>query len=172
MPTMHFRKIGKASLKLNHKALDAAVNQTLKDFQKIAIAAHEETTENWKHDVKFHARRMDFPGKSGQEGVAVKVWTDDVVWGYVDEGTKPHDIRPKKPGGVLAFPSAFAPKTQPRSLKSGAGSSGGPVVVTQAVHHPGTKARNFSAMLQRKLDNIYGVMINAVFTKFGPHIFG
>ena len=172
MPVMTFRKIGKAQLKLNHRELDAAINQALKEFQEVAIAAHEETTENWEHKVVFRAKRMDFPEKSVQPGVAVRVWTDDEIWRYVDEGTKPHEIRPKKAGGVLAFPSMFKAKTQPQSLKSGAGASGGPVVVTQAVQHPGTKARNFSAMLQRKLDNIYGVMINNVFRKFGPRIFG
>jgi len=40
--------------------------------------------------------------------------------GYVEFGTRPHDIRPKKPGGVLVF------------------TVGGTKVYTKLVHHPGT----------------------------------
>ena len=41
--------------------------------------------------------------------------------GYVEFGTKPHEIRPKKPGGVLVF------------------TINGTKVFTKLVHHPGTQ---------------------------------
>jgi hypothetical protein len=44
---------------------------------------------------------------------------------YVHEGTRRHVIRPRNPGGVLAFPS------------------GGRTVFARSVNHPGTRARPF-----------------------------
>lgn len=45
--------------------------------------------------------------------------------GYVEFGTKPHEIRPKSEGGVLVF------------------KINGTTVFTKLVHHPGTKAQPF-----------------------------
>jgi len=50
---------------------------------------------------------------------------------FVHEGTKPHVIRPKNPGGVLAF------------------MVGGNMVFTRKVNHPGTKKNPF---LQKGVD--------------------
>jgi len=166
---MTWRKTGK-SLAFNDASLNADMTKAIKEFEKIALAEHEKVTETWEHKPKFRARRSDWTGS--ERLVAVHVWTDDDIWRYVDEGTKPHVIRPKNPDGLLVFPSSFKPKTQPRSLSSGAGASGGPMVFAKEVHHPGTKPRNFTAMLQRKLENIFSVMINAVFKAHGPRIMG
>lgn len=54
---------------------------------------------------------------------------------YVHGGTKPHVIRPKQPGGVLAF------------------SVGGVMVFTRKVNHPGTKANPF---YERAIDQSEG----------------
>ena len=47
--------------------------------------------------------------------------------GYVEFGTRPHEIRPKKEGGVLVF------------------NVGGRKVVTRKVNHPGTKPHPYVA---------------------------
>ena len=44
---------------------------------------------------------------------------------YVNDGTRPHQIRPKSPGGVLRF------------------RVGGRIVYAKVVNHPGTRARPF-----------------------------
>lgn len=44
---------------------------------------------------------------------------------YVNDGTRPHIIRPRRPGGVLRF------------------QAGGRTVYARVVHHPGTRARPF-----------------------------
>lgn len=170
MPVVTMRRIGARISEPRFADLDAAMAKAMRDFEKIAVEAHEETTQNWEHDVEFKSRRERW-NEPGNDQAVVRVWTEDDVWHYVDRGTKPHEIRPRK-AKVLAFPSVFTPKTQPRSLKSGSGSVAGPTVFSKGVRHPGTKARNFSAMLQRKLDNVYGVMINKVFAKFQRTILG
>lgn len=67
--------------------------------------------------------------------LGVKVMSDRVIIGpdaarapyarYVEFDTKPHTIRPKKPGGVLAF------------------RMNGQLVFAKSVNHPGTKAQPF-----------------------------
>lgn len=72
------------------------------------------------------------------------------IWFYVDKGTKPHIIRPKKPGGMLRFSPGFAPKTAFRARFGGAGKSTGKPVFRRLVHHPGNKARDFSGVYREE----------------------
>jgi hypothetical protein len=60
----------------------------------------------------------------------IKVGSDSDHALFVHDGTKPHIIRPKKPGGVLVFPGATA-----------AGPNG--LVFARIVHHPGTKPNRY-----------------------------
>jgi hypothetical protein len=104
------------------------------------------TTRTWQNRPEFQTL-VEVKGQT----VTVLVGTDDRIYRYVDLGTRPHPIFPKKPGGVLAWPGAFTPKTTPGSLKSGAGSSGGDTVFAAYVlRHPGTAPRGFSEMIEKK----------------------
>jgi hypothetical protein len=62
---------------------------------------------------------------------------------YVHEGTKPHDIRPRK-AKVLAFPAAGS------GTLSGRVKKGGRVIFAKRVRHPGTKANPFMLRGARK----------------------
>lgn len=67
---------------------------------------------------------------------------------WLDEGTKPHPIRPVN-AKVLAFPAAYSAGSSPGSPGERpmvfSGRSSGPTVFAQEVMHPGIKARNWSA---------------------------
>jgi len=77
------------------------------------------------------------PVKTGnlRQSLGVKVESNKVIIGpnihqapyapYVEFGTQPHDIKPKKPGGVLVF------------------TINGTKVFTKLVHHPGTQAQPY-----------------------------
>lgn len=77
------------------------------------------------------------PVKTGKlrGSLGVKVMSDRVVIGpdasiapyapYVEFGTKPHEIKPKSPGGVLVF------------------KMNGKTVFARKVHHPGTQPQPF-----------------------------
>jgi HK97 gp10 family phage protein len=74
------------------------------------------------------------PVKTGRlrTSLSIRVDTDKVTIGpdtpyagYVEFGTKPHQIRPKKPGGVLMF------------------TMGGQKVFARSVQHPGTRAQPY-----------------------------
>jgi len=107
----------------------------------------EATTKTWQHKVEF---KENVSAGKGLGGIVAEVSTTDEIYGYVDQGTKPHIIRPKKAGGRLAFPSIFSAKTKPRVLGSTAGQRGPQDTFAQEVHHPGTEAREFGKMIEVK----------------------
>jgi len=135
-------------IKPSRLRVDVLRLELLNAIRKVGRATRREfeaTTKNWKHQVKFEMLI------SLKDGPTALVETGDEIYGYVDQGTRPHTIRPKKPGGVLAFPSVSVPKTRPGSLKSGRGKRGGPTVFTREVRHPGGKARGFSKQIKKKM---------------------
>ncbi|GAG19960.1 unnamed protein product, partial [marine sediment metagenome] len=117
---------------------------------------YQKTTKYWKHKVGFR-------GRLSERGMVttIEVGTDDEIYGYVDEGTGKaaghgglYPITPKKPGGVLAFPSMSTPKTKPGRLRSGYGRKGKTTVFAKKVMHPGIKPRGFSPQIKKKMEPV------------------
>ena len=124
-----------------YNAMKRCATQVKRDYKK--------TTQSWSHQPEFK-ESVSIAGP----GPILQVWTEDLIYKFVDEGTKPHEIwagiyTGKSDKKVLAFGSKFTPKTQPRVLGSGPGFSGGDVLFRPFVEHPGTKAREFSEMIQK-----------------------
>lgn len=119
-----------------HAAMSELVKgmyDTTKDFE-ILLAS---PTLTWEDKPKFERTVREEP----KQIVAVTSTTQDkYVW--TSDGTKPHKIRARKPGGVLAFREQKRAKTAPGSLLAQTAQYGNPVTA-QEVDHPGTKARNF-----------------------------
>jgi hypothetical protein len=114
-------------------ALDGAAEGAKVDF--------ETTTATWQHKV-------DFAIDKHAEDKRV-VGTDDEIYGYVNEGTRPHLIVAH--GKALAFPGGgFRPKTRVKVIGSNAGSKGGATVFRPKVQHPGTDARKFDEAIAEK----------------------
>lgn len=127
-----------------------------KDFEK--------TTATWKEQPKFEAEiSLMHPGPT------VLVGTDDEIYNYVDRGTKPHIIRPKRRGGKLAFtwggPGSYRAKTKPRTLASYPGGATGATTVLPIVHHPGTEAREFSQTIAEVWKSKYKRRMEAALKK-------
>lgn len=170
MPTVAFRALGPiAKGKLfNDRAVRRAVIEALSDFEKIALRAAKTIDQSFEtpFEWKFFANRLFVAA------MEARVWTDDPRFRWLDEGTRPHVIRPKREGGVLVFPSQFTPKTSPQRLESRPGGSSGELVFTKVVHHPGTKARNYSRQLRLLLDNRFRQMLDDAFDRAAPDAFG
>lgn len=91
--------------------------------------------ERLARQVEGVARR-NAPRKTGELAKSIHAYrAGSAVWFIaaeapyslpVHEGTRPHTIRPKKPGGVLRFPGR-----------------GGMVVYTKKANHPGTAPQPF-----------------------------
>ena len=148
------KEIKPSAMKVDAMALELVkgMREVGKEIQK----DFEKTTKTWKHKPKFVQTFAIKPGV----GPELLVGTDDEIYRYVDEGTKPHLIfagiyTGKSNKKALAFPSKFGAKTKPGVIGSTAGMSGGPTVVRPYVSHPGTKARHFDKEIQKKWTKLY-----------------
>lgn len=112
-------------------ALGIVAVTALQDFQGIV--------RGWEHKPEFRIVKEDDH---------VSVGTDDDVFKFVDEGTRPHTIRARR-AKFLRFMAGARAKTTPGSLRSGSG-GGGSLMFRRSVNHPGSKARGFSKMVAKR----------------------
>lgn len=115
----------------------------------------KKTTATWTHKVTFEMkvslRRVAAEGW-------VKVWTTDEIFGYVNDGTRPHMMGPIRPVNkkALRIPTGGTkPKTRPRRLASYKGGARGPFVLrksTKQFMHPGTEKRDFTGVITRRIE--------------------
>ena len=120
--------------------LDDAKDEALKDFEK--------TTATWSHGV-------DFAAKKQADGYLLG--TDNQIWKWGDKGTKAHTIVASK--RALRFRGGYKAKTRPAWIGSGAGGATGSVVFRKIVHHPGTKARNWSTLIGKRWRSLLGTYV-------------
>jgi hypothetical protein len=135
---------------LNEKAMRAALLDGLKDVAKDVDADFAKTYATWKRKPEF-TTEVEMRDRGGKFTVS----TDNEIYRYMDEGTKPHIIRPKK-AQKLFFRTGYRAKTTPRVIGSGSGGANGPDVFANVVHHPGTKAREFAETLKEKYQRTFG----------------
>lgn len=110
--------------------------QVKRDFEK--------TTKNWKTEVKF---LVSF--KRAKGAYILSAFTDNEIYGYVNDGTEPHKI-PVKNAPFLVFTTGGTAKTSLGQLKSGKGSRGNNFVSVKEVDHPGTEARKFDEIIAKR----------------------
>ena len=120
------------------------IKAALKDEGRDVVKEYEKTVATWKKKPKFESI-VDVSGGDA----AVLTGTDSEIYGYVDEGTRPHIIRPVR-ASRLRFKSGYKAKTQPRKIGSQAGGAFGDTVYAMQVRHPGSKAREFSPTIQKR----------------------
>lgn len=120
--------------------VEAAVRAAMQQAADEAVELYEQATKTWEHQPAFE----QVPVKDG-----IIVGTDSDIFGYVDEGTKPHTITIKN-ARVLRFRRGYQAKTSPGVLGSGSGGASGEYAYAKTVQHPGTKARNFTRLVQQK----------------------
>jgi len=124
------------------KAFDfAALMNTQLDAEALEIKKDlEGLVSTWKHKPKFTIGRV----------LATRtVGTNDKIFEYVDEGTRPHIIRPVK-AKALRFNTKFKSKSVPNRFIARPGASSPPVAYAQVVHHPGTQARGFIKLVSKR----------------------
>lgn len=122
------------------------MRQVADTAEREMLRRYRRTTDSWEHKPAFETVKEVTP-----TSIAVMVGTDDRVYGFVDKGTRPHDIEPKGPGYPLRFQVGYSAKTLPGFLGSRKGGKFGPERRAMKVHHPGTEARGFSEMIYREI---------------------
>lgn len=119
------------------EAVDKVADDTRKKF--------ETAVRSWKNRARFIKR----PVTSGEGVIRQQVIAQGspkviAIFGYVDQGTEPHLIFPKK-AKVLAFNAGYSARTSPvANANSGTGKASGGKVFSRGVLHPGSEARDFS----------------------------
>ena len=122
------------------KALEKSVYKTVSLAHRDLLS----TVRTWEHKPKFDITVT----RSGNE-YSVAAGTDDKIYGFVDQGTKPHDIKPKR-SQYLAFSSGYRAKTRVGIIGSREGGAFGDTVIASSVHHPGFPGRMFIQRIQKR----------------------
>jgi len=128
---------------LDPERFKAEIERATTETKEEIKADFQKTTRTWKHQPTWFITRHGYDWWIG---------TKDKIYGYVDQGTSPHMIRPKRQGGRLHFfGGGFKPKSRAGYIDSYAGAAASKnEVFTQEVHHPGTEAREFSVKIAEK----------------------
>jgi len=143
--------------------LATSLKKTLKDLAKRALEDFKLTTANWVEPVDF---KIDGPKKRGDDWV-ISIGTDNVIWHWVDAGTKEHTYGARSSkDGLLHFQPTKQARTSPGNLVSGPIMREPYWVVAREVTHPGITARNFSGTIQANLEKVAPQMFTVVLNKF------
>ena len=138
------------------KNLLRQVDTELKRLANRGASEFSKTTSSWDTRVGFDVRK--------QSDEEYSAGTDNEIYGYVNDGTRPHTIRARD-GGLLAFQSGYNAKTTPRQIGSQSGGPFGPTVYAQEVQHPGTAPRDFDDAIAEKLQPEATVSLQRVVTR-------
>lgn len=122
------------------------------------------TTRTWETVVVF---RIKIERKRGE--LVITASTNSKVYGWVNDGTRAHIIRPKK-AAFLQFQSGYRAKTAPGVIGSRSGGAPGDTVRTRLVLHPGTEARNFTEVIARKRQKLLQSEIQTAINRTGRRV--
>lgn len=125
------------------EAVDFAADDLQDDFENVS--------ERWEHRVKFTQDWSESP--HSYEVIIRPTGENKKIFGYVDQGTKPHLIQPLNPAMKLKFRTGYSPRTAYRGQTNvGTGQAYGGWISKAQVQHPGSKGRDFSGQLLEDLD--------------------
>jgi len=137
------------------KAIEKAIKNALNASAKGAQVDFKVTTRTWTNKPEFAIESPD-------EETRV-VSTDSKIYGFVDKGTKPHIIRPRKGGRLSWMGTAYRAKTSPGVIGSKTGGNNNSIVYAKIVQHPGSEARKFSIAIRDKwAKQMYTLMQSAI----------
>lgn len=124
------------------------VAQEMREIGRDLRSKHKAVVSDWTHQPDFAANTTMEPHLLS---VDIKVrGQHKKIWRYVDEGTRPHLIMPKKAGGRLVFQLGYSPRTTPiANAHVGTGMASGAWRSPQMVNHPGTVARQFGTEIAK-----------------------
>lgn len=130
---------------LRTKRLEAELQRALDTAEKDVHADFKKTVATWSKKPKFTTFQKGLRGFD----LVLEVGTDNTIYGYVNEGTEPHEIKPKR-AKMLRFKSRYRAKTTPGTVRSRQGGASGDDVFSQGVQHPGTEPRDFTGRIEKR----------------------
>ncbi len=142
-PVIQFKALIPREFSLND--LRGEMGREMNAIGDVMKSDFKSSTSTWspKHKPTFKKEATQNPAY-----LRVEVFTTSKVYGYVSEGTRPHDISGKKSKRkLLRFRSGYLPKTVPGMLPARGGGPRGDFVIARKVHHPGSKGRKFPDLI-------------------------
>ena len=146
--------------KLDPREFKLAMTAAGKEIGKEVKRDFQKPTRTWRHKVGFEVLT-----NVTSNGIEILAGTDDKIFGWLEHGTRPHWIRPKR-AKALRFMSGFHPKTTPGHLGSGQGGSYGDIVFSRGVRHPGTKPRRWLPIIARRAEKFGRWAVNKHLTRW------
>ena len=136
------KKLNEATFRLELlNAMRAVGKEIKKDF--------EATTQTWEEENKPEFG-MIISLSGGGPSLVVDVEGNGEIYGYVNNGTRPHLIPGGGPG-VLKISEGYRAKTMPGVIGSRAGGGGNRFIIRKTqVKHPGTEPRHFDKTIAKK----------------------
>lgn len=133
----------------------------LNKMSREMIDDYKATTRTWETDVKFEVVK-----EFNKNDISLLVGTNNLIYQFVDGGTKPHVIKAKTPYGLAFNSKGFKPKTSPNNLNSSNGrKANSGFVRPQQVKHPGIEPRNFSREISRKFEKQFPSRIQSAINR-------
>lgn len=131
-------------LAFDPKALSRAINNTLDMAAEGIQADFGVTTQTWKNRPAFRIYRH------GRD-LTRYIYTEDEIYSYVNDGTRPHPITARNAPALAFFATGFRSKTVPRAIRSRKGAAANANFVRPiTVQHPGNEARDFDKTIADK----------------------
>lgn len=143
MPSLKLKPITPPKLPTGREYAQA-IEKAIYKTANLVQSDLQSTTRTWKHKPAFFIT----VSTQGADYV-IAAGTNDKIYGYVDAGTKPHVIKPKR-SKYLRFSSGYRAKTRVGIIGSQEGGSFGGDVYRQSVRHPGFPGRKFIVSIQKR----------------------
>lgn len=147
MPKRQVRSTLRQDVIRMDKAAKQAIRKEAQKQGKELLAMFQDIVSDWKHKPNFRLQVRIMPSRITLTVYATGQYKD--IWKYVDEGTSPYIIRPKR-GKVLRFRTGYIPRTTPIAEYGGAGRYTGGWMSAKQVRHPGIKARKFTVTIGKE----------------------
>ena len=155
-------------IKPDYLQVDTVRLELLNALRKEGTASKKllrQTTENWQGEKPQFKEKISLAGgdttllvyPDGSEKAVNK-------WNWLNEGTKPHVIVPKR-AKMLRFQSGYTAGSTPNSLRTRRSRSFGETVYAKRVNHPGIKARNWTILVLKERYVPYRTSMNEALEK-------
>jgi len=170
---MTFQAVPITPKQYNVKKIRDRITGALLSEGKKQVEMLEQTVQHWKGNKPKFEATFDIDRKGAYLLVGPSGDTEAArIWGYLNDGTKPHIITPKR-APALAFRVPYRAGSQPNMLKTRPSQRGSRWVRTQIVRHPGNEPRNWTEVVyKRRRDKLIRDVNHALVTGMEEHIWG
>lgn len=167
----------KPKLKIRGGTSEKLAKEWRKDMRRAASNTRKQIVRDYKRATRTWKTDLDIKVRQFARGDEIKFVTsvNNPIFRYVDKGTEPHIITPKRAPALIFKVNGFVPKTKPGRLTAKSGKQGKKTVAAQRVKHPGNEPRDITGRIAeraaRKLGEEYDRAIRDWTRKYLTEVF-